>query len=210
MLKSLCLAVLLIPCLLAGASAAQPADETYFPKEYRQRWPDCSTWNVSVIGDVEAEWFTTHWKAASEPSLYQVSQTGAPGGSTLRFTWLRSFHAPVFVRLETGPAGEMRLIAKQLTGKGGYEPGAVGKTVERILSSDEQAGLKAMLERTRLFELPPVWCGIGGTDGARWIFESAGPERYRLINWQSPQEGPMHEAGLFLLSLTGWKFEEIY
>src|SRR5687768_4530953 len=53
-----------------------------------------------LLSDFERDWYSRQLAAAGEPSLYLASRS-APGPATLRFTWLRTFHAPVFIRIET-------------------------------------------------------------------------------------------------------------
>jgi hypothetical protein len=163
-----------------------------------------------ILGDFARDWYSRQLAAAAEPSLYLASQAQRPAGSaTLRFTWLRSFHAPVHIRIETAGPGRHRLVAKQLSGAGGYDPGHVEKTIERPLTPDEAGRLQAMLASARVFDLPPDPCG-GGADGAEWIFESVDAGGYHYASVWTPREGPANELGRFLMGLTGWEFEAVY
>ena len=53
-------------------------------------------------------------------------------------------------------------------------------------------------------------CHDMGLDGATWSVEQLDGEKYRFIQYWSPQDGPVREFGEFALGLTGWHFGEIY
>jgi hypothetical protein len=163
-----------------------------------------------ILSDFERAWYSRQLAAAREPSLYGASQGSTPPtAATLRFTWLRSFHAPVVVRIETiGPTNH-RLIAKQLSGAGGYDPGEVSRTVERPLTSDEAGRLRSVVARASVFDIPPDPCG-GGCDGAQWIFEAVEGRDYRFVSLWTPRRGPARDLGELLMKFTGWDFEWIY
>lgn len=188
------------------------AGPEYFPPSLGEIIVQCATRARSqpVLSDFERNWYSRQLAAAGEPSLHLASQAPRPAGaSTLRFTWLRSFHAPVTIRVETAGPGHHRLIAKQLSGTGGYAPGTVEKTVERRLTSAEAGRLERILSGSRLFGHIPNLCEIG-TDGAQWIFESADAGGYQFVSHWTPREGPANAIGRFLMGLTGWDFGEVY
>jgi hypothetical protein len=163
-----------------------------------------------VLGDFERKWYSRHLAAAGERPLHQPPPPAVEGAAaTLRFTWLRSFHAPVVIRVETDAAGERRLFARQLSGAGGYDPGHVEKRLERALTRRESKRLEAALEGTRLFDRPGDPCELG-VDGAQWIFESSGPGGYRFASYWTPREGSANRLGLLLMELTGWTFGMVY
>ncbi len=163
---------------------------------------------VMVVDDFLNDWFSRHWRAANEPSLYTQSEKQGVLRSE-RFTWLRSFHAPVFVRIDWLPNDQIRMTAKELTGRGGYDPGEIARTEQRILSADEGERLEEARDRLRPFQRPAELCG-GGLDGARWILESAEAGNYIYITRWSPEAGPVRAYSLMLLDLTGWRYEHVY
>ena len=206
----------------AGESTPRPPEPTepayagpaYFPPSLGEYAMDCAgaTEVVSqpVLSDFERNWYSRQLAAAGEPSLYLASQAQRPAGaSTLRFTWLRSFHAPVTIRIETAGPGSHRLIAKRLSGAGGYDPGVVEKIVERRLTSAEAGRLQTMLAGSRVFDLVPNICQLG-FDGAEWIFESVDAGGYHFVSFWTPREGPANALGRLLMGLTGWDFGEVY
>ena len=189
------------------------AGPAYFPAALGEptiRCPWSETRLQPILSDFERDWYSSFLASAAEPSLYLASQSQRPPGSaTLRFTWLRSFHAPVAIRIETAGPGRHRLVAKQLSGAGGYEPGHVEKTIDRVLTAEEAGRLQAMLARARVFGLTPDPCR-GGTDGSGWIFESVDAGGYHYAAVWSPDDGPANALGRFLMGLAGWEFGQVY
>ena len=185
----------------------------YFPAALGEPTVACR-WDRSrlqpILSDFTRDWYSRQLAAAREPSLYRVSRMRRPAGAaTLRLTWLRSFHPPVTIRIETADPHRQRLVAKQMSGAGGYDPGHVAKTLDRPLTADESARLRAMLARTRVFDLARDPCD-GGTDGAQWIFESVDAGGYHYFDVWTPRTGPANELGRFLMGLTGWDFGRVY
>lgn len=199
-----------------GAAFAGPAPSGYFPlpadqPSIRCGWPLPTNHSRQVAVDsFDDEWFSKHLKAAGEPSLYRAARRPhAAGAGALRFTWLPSFHHPVIVRIVWGPGQPPRLIATLLSGAGGYEPGHIDKRMNRPLTKAEMTRLRALLLRTRVLEEPPTTCTFG-VDGAEWVIESVSGAGYHLIKRWSPEKGGVHELGMALLGLTGWRFREVY
>ena len=168
-------------------------------------YPEC----FPTIGEVEKDWYPRHWQAADEPSLYELSNApAATGTTTLRFTWLPTFHHPVIVRIERS-GKKAQLIAKQLSGQGGDEPGIVEREFSRPLSTTEIAKLNAILSSTKVLGQRATECN-GGVDGSQWIVEGIDRNGYHYVNRWSPEDGPVRAFVDFALLLTGWTFEERY
>jgi hypothetical protein len=190
------------------AAGAQPR-EAYFPHALQTESLVCGG-TFPVLTGLEVSWYSKHLAAAAEASLYKASLDPANAATkTYRFTWLRSFHEPVVIRINEAPKGEMRLTAKRLTGQGGTEPGHVGVTVARTLSVQESGKLRALIARDDLANLEPADCAMGA-DGAQWILESRTGGAYHFAHRWSPKNGPVREIGLYLLTLTGWRIGDIY
>lgn len=170
------------------------------------------------MDESRSAWYSSHLRAAGEPRLGETARLHrADGVTVLRFTWLRTFDAPVIVRVEAIAGGGFQLIGKELSGAGGYDPGRMAREVRRQLSEEEAAGLSTLLRQTRVLDLPPAEnCPVqsDGTliirgDGAHWILEANGPDGYRFIDrWSA--EGAVREVGLHLVGLTGWTYDRIY
>jgi hypothetical protein len=193
---------------LAALTGAPVQDgPAYFPEALSKTTLRCgllgSGARREVLSDFVAEWYGRHLRAAGEAPLFEATRP------TLRFTWLRTFHAPVVIRLDTAADGTVTMTATELSGQGGYEPGTVARRIERSLSAAEAAALKRVVEETAVLQQAPRTCDLG-LDGAQWIVEAAGPGGYRFVDRQSPERGPVRVFGLHLIGLTGWTYENVY
>jgi hypothetical protein len=185
----------------------------YFPRSFGKvmhvcnfkGYPEC----FPKVSQFENEWYSKHWDAAQEPSVYEMSKDRETENSTvLRFTWLPTFHHPVIVRFEMSPESST-MSAKELSGAGGYEPGSISREINRKLNSSETRQLKDAMAKASPFNEPPVNCELG-LDGSQWMLESADKGNYHFAQRWSPEDGAMRDFGILALKLTGWKFEEIY
>jgi hypothetical protein len=183
-----------------------PPQQYFAPGLWRQGPLACA----APMNDFQANWYSTHLRTAREPSLYLASQAPATRAArTYRFTWLRSFHEPVIIRLDERSNGVLRLTAKRLNGKGGYGPGNIAARVERDLTPDETHRFERLLSSSRLFRTA-AWDCQAGADGAEWVFEANDRGAYLFHKRWTPERGPMHDVGLLLLGFTGWRFDPIY
>jgi hypothetical protein len=195
--------LLTLALLASGAAVAAPADvrgqcnasssdEYYFPAS---TFADESGRDDSFVRG----WYSEQLRAMAEPSL----SCGTPG-RVYRFTWLRSFHHPVVVRV-TDFGNRGRLDAVELDGSGGDEPGSPLRRKSYVLGKKSMSRLRTAMA--------PAWDTpstgpSNGRDGAEWILEVADAGRHHaLVRW-SPGDGLVRELGLRLLSLSGWKFHD--
>ncbi len=168
-------------------------------------YPEC----FPEVSAFENEWYSKHWEFAQEPSVYRLSgSTKSAQNTILRFTWLPTFNHPVIIRFEITP-GSTTMIAKELSGAGGYDPGTIKRQMTRKLDSKEARRLTQFMATESPFDEPPAKCELGA-DGSQWILERASNGAYDYANRWSPQTGSMRDFGTLALQLTGWKFEEVY
>ena len=196
---------------LAALAPDPPPAQDYFPASFATPSVSCRPGSrpQPILTNFQADWYARQLRAAGEPSLARaVSERRAPGVETLRFTWLRTFHHPVVIRIETA-RGRSHLVAKEMSGRGGYDPGEIARQLDRALSATEARALDALLVRARLFAGTPRNCSFG-LDGAQWLFEGVDAGGYHFLDRWSPEDGPAREVGTFLLGLTGWSFDAIY
>lgn len=179
-------------------------DPGFFPKEWANQGVACNQKCRPRLSPFSMAWYSQQLLAAGEPSLYNPGRRMA---EQLRFTWLRSFDPPITVRIVMDDSG-YRLIAKQLSGAGGYDPGEIVQSVDRMLDRKERDQIDGV-RASELFAPDPEGCLLG-LDGAQWIIESSGNAGYRFGERHSPAKGAIREAGLTMLGLTGWKFEPVY
>jgi hypothetical protein len=203
---------------MQAASTGTPA--AYFPPSLSVPVPSCrfgtKVVKSPVLSEFAARWYSDHLQAAEEPSLSERPVLSEqPEGSVIRFTWLRSFDPPIVVRVEGHESGSPRLIAKQLSGAGGYAPGKIAATIDRPLTASETQELHKLLSDTRLAQPLPSGstlkrCGPPGLDGAEWIVEVVNRRGYHFAKDWSPRAGDVRQVGLAMLALTGWIVEPVY
>lgn len=141
-------------------------------------------------------WYSKHLRAMSEPSL-SCSTTAV---EAYRFLWLRTWGAPIAVRLERN-ADVAALSAVTLDGAGGYDPGVVTERVQRKLSAEEWKTIAAGLNKTEFWKMEGHVDG-DGLDGAQWILEGRRGTQYHVVDRWSPKTGAYREFCLSLLRLA--------
>ena len=203
----ICAAALCLAFMVGGFSTTSAT--RYFPESLSNEQLSCSGRKAPLLSEIRRDWYSRQLGAAGEPSLFQMSTKAPPLSTSYRFTWLRSFHNPVTVRIDLGRDGRFLMTAKRLSGAGGYGPGTVSNQIIRPLNSDEQKKIVALIKRTDVLHQPPVDCTLG-TDGAEWIIEANENGAYHFINRWTMDGGPVHEVGLAFLALTGWNLDPIY
>jgi hypothetical protein len=203
--------LLVIVSIPAGAAANQAR---YFPKSFHTATERCGwmPWDrpQPIVSDFEDEWYSKHLQASAEPSLYE--RTLGPtlsNFSAIRFTWLRSFHPTIVIRIEQLNSSAPIMTAKQLSGAGGYDAGKISLKVERRLMPKETNEFKRIYREASVFAQRPVICTLG-LDGAEWIVEGVQGKNYRYVSRWSPEDGPVRQLGLAMLKLTGWTVKPIY
>jgi hypothetical protein len=171
--------------------------ESYFPPGAFDSFND-------VAYDFRGSWYSKHLKAMSEPALFDYADYEE---ESYRFLWLRSFHHPIAVRLNRFGQGRM-LVVKQLSGKGGYEPGYLTVDRTRLLTKGEWAMFIHLLHRACYWQLPTEDESERGDDGAQWILEGVKEGRYHIVDRWSPPGGSYQEACLYLLKISGLGIDE--
>lgn len=162
----------------------------YFPKRI---WGDDMSPKHSVAG-----WYSKHLKAMDEKSLLESVETDK---EIYRFLWLRTFHHPIFVRVERNQK-EIKLFTKELDGAGGYKPGKLLKSNEIVLSQDDFCRFLNLLEEANYWQMPTENDALG-FDGAQWILEAVKENRYHVVDRWTPNKSEFRNACVYLLKLSG-------
>lgn len=129
-------AVLIIA--VGGNRAYSDNEAKYFPERafHKEKDPD----------DFVSKWYTGQLTVLDEPSIWLQKDSGK---TIYRFTWLRTFHEPISIRVEIGKDFKSRLFVKECNGKGGYAPGILIVNEKRELSTEEtKEFLKIIKENT--------------------------------------------------------------
>jgi hypothetical protein len=121
------------------------------------------------------------------------------------FSYIPSFDPSVFITVQRKGEGFV-LIAKQLNGAGGYDPGILARSKEIALTEEQAVEFEAMLAEGGLFREAVETCEFG-FDGSRWIFELVSSGEYQMVNLWSPSDGAAHELGELRIRLSGWNIE---
>lgn len=154
--------------------------------------------------DLETSWYSQHLEAAGEPNLCDRAEGLR---EVYRFTWLRTFHPPVIVRIERHD-GTHRLVAKKLDGRGGYEPGELVVDRSTGIEAREWRKFKSLVRAASFWSARrDEATNVVGFDGARWIFEGVRNRTYWARDRWSPDGNrstqPYRQFGIYLLELAG-------
>jgi hypothetical protein len=156
----------------------------------------------SSYDEFVVNWYSKHLHAMKEPLLFNK----IIDKEIYRFTWLRTFNAPMTFRFEKRNDRYV-LYWKVLNGAGGYKPGKI--EIERLKILTE----KEWTEFTRLVEKADFWnMDLGrssvGTDGSEWILEGVNQTKYRVVTVWSPDKGNFYNACDYLISLANLKISK--
>ncbi len=149
----------------------------------------------SFLAEVEE---TPLWKAAKDEHA-----------ELFRFSYIRSFDAPICVRVQFDRDGSGHLVVKMLNKEGSYWSAQMFRTATRDLPQQEIDEFRRELANADFWTLP-VWERVLGLDGAEWIIEGATPDEYHVVTRWSPQDGPVRAIGLMMLKFSGLAVDPIY
>lgn len=122
-----------------------------------------------------------------------------------RFTWLRSFHHPIVIRIEKNEKAII-LYWKVGKGMGGHETEGLKKSGKKKLSLKEWSEFEKLVNLAD-FDILPNENYFPKTDGATWILERKKSNIFKAHHSNSPSE-EIKEACLYLISLTKIKLSE--
>lgn len=177
------------PGLSKEISKLQKGKSGYFPK---------GTWKSYDTADLSMnEWYGKFLKAMDETSLLDISDNT----EVYRFLWLRSFHHPIFVRIERN-GNSIQLFSKELDGGGGYDPGNILKTVNKNLDESQWCEFLSLLEKSEFWKVSSEK-EVMVNDGAQWILEGVKDSRYHIVDRNPPDNYEYQEACIYLLKLSG-------
>jgi len=192
--------IILLVLALQVAGAAFAAND-YFPNKIFYDRQD--------LHDFKCTWYIKQLSALEEQSIYKQSKN--KDLIIFRFTWLRTFHNPIAIRMVINKDGTGVLFAKKTSGAGGYEPGKLDKSIMKPLNKTEIANFKKLLESEKFWDLPST-TNEQGLDGSHWIVEGLSNGKYHIVDRWSPEKGSVRTIGLYFLGISGIeiKAKEIY
>jgi hypothetical protein len=185
---------------IADSLTPKVTSNYYFPvKPHRSRVD--SSFRVVALDSFLNDWFSSQLFALNEPVL-----KGYPSDfEVYRFTWLRTFHRPISIRMDK--LGEVvSLTVKMSDGAGGYEPGKLILNKTLLLSTSELRTFTLKLNEIRFWNLPTDADNQHGTDGSEWILEAKQSKKYHFVHFWSPdfteQERKFKACCEYLVSLA--------
>ncbi len=155
-----------------------------------------------AISAFEASWYSAVWIRADEPSL----AASAKGSSrpTWRFTEIPTWTAPMIFRISEEADGRLRMMAKRLSGKGGYDLGELKAQRDRVLTSDEQGRFRKALTSLDDVLVGPADDCVVVMDGDQLILERTSAGQY-VVGQRVWEEGqPMAGMSALLSGFAGW------
>jgi hypothetical protein len=148
-------------------------------------------------------WYSSQLRAMSEPILHKNYSVY----NSYRFTWLRTFHHPIAVRIDN-KKGQILLTWKECDGAGGYEPGKIIVDKQKKLSENEWTEFQKMISKIDFWGIPSSLDEIPGNDGSQWILEGIKAEKYHVVDRWTPRGSDYAKCCEFLLNLTDLKINE--
>jgi len=150
-------------------------------------------------------WYSKHLFAMGEPIIFlDTSQK-----EIYRFTWLRTFHNPITIRIEKEGIKYM-VFWKLCNGAGGYEPGKlminkqkeIDKTIwDEFQNHINQIDFWHLLTNDNDF----------GEDGSQWILEGKNINHYHVVDrWTPNVESYYYQCCDFLIRLTDIESKDKY
>lgn len=184
------LIVLMSTYLAAGLLSSSLADNVgFFPDRVFSDRPDTH--------GLYASWFTKFLRAMNEPSL-SLDHGMARHVAVYRLLWLPNNDKAKCFRFDNKDGvAAMRFV--ELTGFGGYSPGAtaVDKTVP--VRSDQWGRIAGVIDDMEFWKLPS-YTNLAVLDGDVWILEARIGDRYHVVKrvYVSQMIKPVPENGYVL------------
>lgn len=139
------------------------------------------------------KWFYEQFNALEENALSTT-------GEIYRFTWLRTNHNPISIRIENKNGKEGIVYWKVCDGLGGYEPGSLKINSSKKISIQNWETLKQKINTINFWKLKTQNNKEYGYDGSEWIFEGNDNNNYHVVHRWLGQE--VTDLGIFLIKLT--------
>lgn len=195
---------LLLLCAFSSSTFAQQPVKTSCNALRARNAPNPRAFfNEETLSSDEIEWYSEYLSVMKEPSLLPPDNCAV---ETYRFLWLRTFHQPIAIRVWS-MNGRHFLVAKQLSGQGGYDTGRIVINRIRTLSNADWEQLTNLLAEISFWNLPTDEGPRTGRDGAQWILEGLHDGKYHITDRWSAKE-KYREVCLYFLKLSGLRVRQ--
>jgi hypothetical protein len=134
-----------------------------------------------------ASFYTKYLSAMKESSVLSPLEKGVE--RVFRFTYLRSFHDPLVVRI-TEAGGTSTARALRLKMDENYRPVGIVRDKTWKLDDESKKAVRTLPEQRDFWKplsATEEMIASGGLDGSRWIFEIHDKDGYRMIDVWSPE-----------------------
>jgi hypothetical protein len=128
------------------------------------------------------KWYSKYLFAMNEPLLFNSPTTT----ESYRFTWLRTFHHPISIRIEK-TNDTYWLYLKVNSGYGGYYPGIIKKNKTKKITQEQWEGFQELLTSYDFWNKRIVGT-LPSSDGSHWILEGSTPKYYLVLDRKSPRD----------------------
>ena len=166
-------------------------DKTFFFQDFDKELLLDTAFNNKISPFCNA-WYSKHLKVLEEPIIYSDKSDK----EIIRFTWLRTFHNPIVIRIENSN-GIYSIYWKKSNGAGGYSPGNLVINEEKQIDIQQWTDIVNQLNECVFWEIPTNYPTFG-FDGAQWILEAKIDGKYHIVDRWS---GKKSEIGQFCLNL---------
>ncbi|HEX5832889.1 MAG TPA: hypothetical protein VFY34_03500 [Pyrinomonadaceae bacterium] len=179
------------PLISQKADTFKIGEEGYFPKG-------------AFYGDEHTDQLMRSWYAKTLAQMKESSLLDAPTNhesAVYRFTWLRSFHSKIVVRIWTN--GSVRnLSVKESSSENKKQNAQITVDQSRSLTEDEWTAFARLLDEACPWTLPSTQGTALAMDGAWWVFEANSNGYYHVVARQSPERS-YRDLGLYIVKLSG-------
>lgn len=146
-------------------------------------------------------WYSQHLFAMREPVIFADKSSS----EIYRFTWLRTFHHPVAIRIEK--QGETYMLYWKLNdGHGGYKPGKLAVNAHKSINKAKWNLFKGKLKGIDFWNMKTNE-KMFGNDGSQWILEGKEGKLYHVVDrWTPNNKRAYYQCCDFLIGLTNLEF----
>jgi hypothetical protein len=171
-------------------------DSKFVPTDSTQLY-----FSSSYVDSFKNKWYSKHLFALREPIIF----TDKSSCEIYRFTWLRTFHNPVAIRIEKLDS-IYSLTWKLSSGAGGYEPGKIVINKHKTIDKQTWETFINKLNEINFWSLPTNENENLGLDGSQWILEGKTPKHYTVVDrWTPNKNSKYYDCCNFLIELTDLK-----
>jgi hypothetical protein len=186
-------------------------ENCYFPSWYfanlKNDW-ECN-YTIDYLFNIASSKSTGKWlqlqlSDLDEHCLYKLEL--GTNEIIYRFTWLRSFHNPISIRVEKRNDNIM-LYWKIGEGAGAYQPQGIKKSEKKEIPIKAWNKFVNLINKAKFESLPNESNTFLVTDGARWTMERKTSTNFKVHNNKIPND-KFQAACLYLLKLTDIEVKE--